>query len=627
MMVPLRQLCGVAGLPRHVSRVRERLSRDGVPVVAVPGAGGLQWHCDSSDLRDDVRRALRAADPGQRDITPSPDADQRWRAASRTERDEAAERWRIARSVQQQLDMGRKLHAAARVVAAQEGCSPNTVKNIWSRVADLPEADWHAALLKAKRGPTPAEDKPEAQAFFAAFCREMQAGAATRTLQDAHCAVARQLGQVLSYRQTRRRWLALDAVTRRAIRRGLADAVDALTPYVAREKPATAMEVVSLDARRADVMVLFPGDSKPVRPSVVLTIDWHSGKRLGWRIAKEEDRETIRSLILDIEREYGLPDMLQADNGRANESLSGLSFRGKRRQVVEELATFFLSRIGVQAYHAAPYNGRAKPVERTFNEDARAERDGFFGERRAYVGNHPGARAKDATGHVTLAEFEAWYAEHCARKNAGTDRRGTGMADRSCDQAFADGLAARAAPPRRLSPAQRRLARFDGETRTPDPKTGAIRINHATFEAPDAAMRARLVNAGKVLVFFDPADLNADVTVTGLEGRMICEALPVKARSPFRDREAVKAQQRARRDSKAYVAAQLDAVMRHAASYRIAAPAVAEKAEPPARPAEKVVSPAFGTPIRPAAPDPTRPDNTREALAWLRAERLRKEIG
>lgn len=540
--VPVRQLCGVAGLPRHVTRLKQRLSRDGIEVVLRDGEGGPAWHCRKSALPEAVRSELIARRaPGIESM--SAKAEARWYAATNRERGEATDRHRVAMSVRQLLDQGRTLHDAARQVAAQEGCSAGTVKNVWRQVEAVPMPDWPAALLKEKRGPKVQGDNPDAALFFAAVCKEIaEAQSATQTLRTAYDRAVDQLGPALSYRQTLRRWRALDDVTRQALWRGLADATDRLTPHVAREKPAAAMELVSLDARQADVRVLFPGDAKPVRPYVVLAIDVHSGKRLGWRVARSEDRETIRALILDIEREHGLPDILQTDNGRANESLSGLSFRGKRREIADELARFFLSRIGVQAYHAAPYNGRAKPVEGTFKLDKLREDNSFFGSRRAYVGNDPLKRRKDATGHVTLAEFEAWYSEHCARENASTDRRGHGMDGRSYDRAFEDGLALRAAPPRQLSASQRRRARFDGVERTPDPKTGAIRANGAVFEAPDATTRGRLAGLGKVLVFFDPADLNADVTVTTLDGRMICEALPVKARTPFMDRGAVKAQ-------------------------------------------------------------------------------------
>jgi len=94
-------------------------------------------------------------------------------------------------------------------------------------------------------------------------------------------------------------------------------------------------------------------------------LDWKSGGLVGFEIMMEEDTQCIasalRNAILNLGR---IPDIVYQDNGKAfkanfftgNKDFEELGFNG------------IYGKLGIKPVYAAPYNARAKVIERFFLE-------------------------------------------------------------------------------------------------------------------------------------------------------------------------------------------------------------------------------------------------------------------
>jgi len=141
---------------------------------------------------------------------------------------------------------------------------------------------------------------------------------------------------------------------------------DKVEPYIIRD--ATVLDVGSVliaDGHRLAFQVINPFTGKPCRANLVGFLDWKSGALMGYEIMLEEDTQCIasalRNAILNLGR---IPDIVYQDNGRA---FRANFFTGDKN--FEELGFNGLyERLGIKPVFAAPYNARAKVIERFFLE-------------------------------------------------------------------------------------------------------------------------------------------------------------------------------------------------------------------------------------------------------------------
>jgi len=149
-------------------------------------------------------------------------------------------------------------------------------------------------------------------------------------------------------------------------REGLKALKDKVESYIVRD--ASVLDVGSVliaDGKLLNFQVINPFTGKPCRVHLVGFLDWKSGGLVGFEIMMEEDTQCIasalRNAILNLGR---IPDIVYQDNGKAfkanfftgNKDFEELGFNG------------IYGKLGIKPVYAAPYNARAKVIERFFKE-------------------------------------------------------------------------------------------------------------------------------------------------------------------------------------------------------------------------------------------------------------------
>lgn len=161
--------------------------------------------------------------------------------------------------------------------------------------------------------------------------------------------------------------------------KGLRDKVE---PYIVRD--ASILDVCSVlvaDGHTLDFQVINPYTGKPCRANLVGFLDWKSTALVGFEIQLTEDTQCIASALRNAILNTGrIPDIVYQDNGRA---FKAKFFQGDKN--FEELGFSGLyGRLGINSVFAAPYNARAKVIERFFKEFT----EGFEKLLPSYIGNN-----------------------------------------------------------------------------------------------------------------------------------------------------------------------------------------------------------------------------------------------
>src|SRR3989339_912948 len=137
-------------------------------------------------------------------------------------------------------------------------------------------------------------------------------------------------------------------------------------PYIVRDASILEVgEVLVADGHRLNFQVLNPFTGKPVRATLVGFLDWKSTALVGYEIMLEENTQCIASALRNSIINLGrIPKIAYQDNGKA---FKAKFFTGEK--VFEELGfNGIYGKLGIQPVFAAPYNARAKVIERFFLE-------------------------------------------------------------------------------------------------------------------------------------------------------------------------------------------------------------------------------------------------------------------
>jgi putative transposase len=139
---------------------------------------------------------------------------------------------------------------------------------------------------------------------------------------------------------------------------------DKVEPFIVRD--ASILEVGQIlvaDGHRLNFQVINPFNGKPCRAVLVGFLDWRSGALVGYEIMLEENTQCIASALRKFNIKLGrIPDIVYQDNGGA---FKAKFFQGGKN--FEELGFSGLyGRLGIKSVFAAPYNARAKVIERFF---------------------------------------------------------------------------------------------------------------------------------------------------------------------------------------------------------------------------------------------------------------------
>ncbi len=279
-----------------------------------------------------------------------------------------------------------------------------------------------------------------------------------------------------------------------------------------------AMQCLNADGHRWDVFVTDEPGSKPYRPLLLAVQDLYSGKFVGWRYAKSESADVVRLAFGDVFKNYGIPDTVWLDNGRAFASkwITGGTPNRFRFKVKDDDPVGFMTALGIEVRFTKPYHGQSKPIERAFRDfcDHIAKHPAFEG---AYTGNSPVAKPENyGSRAIPIDQFKAVVDAGIAAHNARTGRRtrvckGVSSFDQVFEASYAD------APVRQAGEAQLRSLMLAAEKRYANKKTGALELYGTQYWSAEIAT----LRGNYVVVRFDPDHLDQPVHVYKLDGSYV----------------------------------------------------------------------------------------------------------
>lgn len=570
--------------------------------------GGLEYH--ASLLPDAARAALTTA-ANDAEAAPRADRESAWMRFDRLGSPAKAEAkrrlaavQRVEALIQAGMTKGRAIGetaAEARRLARAEGGEPaftcSTLYAWFGRIAGVAVADRVAYLAPSHAGrQTTAEIDAELWELYKAdYLRPAKATHAACYGRLTRIAEAR--GLPLPSAKTLQRRLEREIPRQVAILKRLGQGdLDHSFPHMTRSRAALSpLEVINLDGHTWDVRVQWP-DGEISRPLSLAVQDIFSGKVLAVRFDRTLNQHLVRLALADTFRDHGLPTRVLMDNGRENAARSisgGQTGRWRWKKLSEEGHSGLLTDLGIEALFATPYWGQAKPVERAFRDWA-----GELAKHPAFEGAYTGRNTVEKPANygeraIPVAEFEAIVRREVAVLNARQGRRGLGMAGRSFDQVFAEGV--ERMPPKRATAEQLRMALAASKPLTLDGRENTITlIGGARFWSPQLGALKRQ----PVTVRFDPENLQAPVHVYDLGGRYLCDAQLVETGS-FDNVHQAQAQRRRVKDYRKAAKALAAAEIKLDAAAVAAALPDFEPAPQPAPSSSTIVRPAFGVPSKP----------------------------
>ena len=164
----------------------------------------------------------------------------------------------------------------------------------------------------------------------------------------------------------------VDPATRVALREGEKALKDKIEPYLERDIAGLeSNEIFVCDHSQCDFFVLDE-EGNPKRAVLTAWMDMRSRSFVGYKLSFNPNLNTIMHSFADACRNYGIPEHIYIDNGkdyRAYQFAGGRINSSKKEVKVEEWkATSMLEILDVQPHFSNPYNARAKPIERKFQD-------------------------------------------------------------------------------------------------------------------------------------------------------------------------------------------------------------------------------------------------------------------
>jgi hypothetical protein len=560
--------------------------------------GGLEFHQSLFPARAQAQLARAAANAPARGAAHDIEAErsERWRALAalpRAAREKAERKLAAIQAVETLEAVGESRSRAVQMAAPHHGCSERTLWSWLTSVDGVPRQDRLAWLVPqhrlAERTVETAEIAAEAWDRFKAFYLTPE----RRTV--AHCYdmvadLAGRHGWAWPSRKTIERRIRAEIPRQTLVlARDGVEALKALSPAQIRDRNTLhALECVNADAHKIDVRVMMP-DGRVIRPMLVAFGDVYSGRLLSYRIDESENAWAVMGAFSDMINAFGVPYHVVLDNGRgfASKQITGGIANRFRFKVLDSDPLGVIPRLGCQVHWTIPYNGRAKPIERTFRDlaDRLAKDPRFAG---AYVGKSPVDKPgyeRGKAGSVPFALFEEVVAEGIAAHNTRPGRRGQTHHGRSLAETFDESYAT--APIRMPLEEAKRLCLMGATGITARAPDGRIVFQGNAYWSDWCPTIA----GKRVTVRFDPADLHAGLHIEDSSGRGLGHAACID-KVGFLDVEGAQTHARANR---ARLRAERDRLA--AINTMLAAEAAADLA--PAR-EDRPPSPTVIRPVRPS---------------------------
>ena len=584
---------GLPGLPSTPSALIRRATRENWQRRERAGrGGGFEYHYTS--LPEVALTAYLVGNrPAKVEVaSPADDSEllwQRYDDLPSTHKDEAERRLAAIQAVEALTDRGIGRVKAVAHVAAEIGANEATIRRWLSAIKGAHRSDRLPILAPKWTGGGKAAECPEEawdliKADYLRKSKPSFSGCYERL-----CRVAAERGWTLPSERTMLRRIEREIPTpvmlfEREGREALARA------YPAQQRDHStfhALEAVNADGHKFDVFCKWP-DGTIGRPIGLFWQDIRSAKCLAYRIDRTETADAVRLSFGDLVDEYGVPDRVFLDNGRAFSSkwITGqMEFRHRFKRTKEE-PLGILTQLGIEVTWATPYHGQAKPIERMFRDfcDRVSKHPAFEG---AYTGNNPTAKPENyGSRAVPIEEFLRILDQEIVYHNAKPGRR-TPVCNGvlSFDQAFEESY--RQAPIRQITEAQRRLWLLAAENVSASRVDGAINFMGNRYWSD----RMSVLMGKRLTIRFDPDQLHAGIHVYQRDGRYVGFVECVMA-AGFADTEAARAHAHARKSWTKHWKGIAEAEKRMTAA-EVAARLPAPDAPEPA-PETKVVRPVFG---------------------------------
>ena len=437
-------------------------------------------------------------------------------------KDKAKFRLSVLDTVQAMTLNGSNKDLAVALIAAQHKLATSSIWGWYSRIHGQNRADWLPFLADRYVGRTATVEMPdEAWEAFKDFYLRLEAPTLTRCYRDVG-KLAQARGWTLPSEKTFARKLEREIAPKviTLCRKGV-DALKRMFPAQERDRSMFhSLEAIDGDGHKWDVFVRWT-DGEILRPMMVAWQDLYSGKILAWRVAKSENRDSLRLSLGDVVEQFGIPNRLYIDNTRAfaNKWLTGGAPHRFRWKLRDEDPIGICEQLGIEVHFVTPYSGQSKPIERVFRDFAQdaAKAPEFVG---AYTGNNPMAKPENyQSSAVPLDTFLKVVAREIGDWNARQGRRSAVAAGRSFDDCFAESYAAAAGRGLIQKPTneQRRLWLLAAEGVTAASRDGALKLLGNRFWSEFLHHH----RGDKLIARFDPENLLAGLHVYALDGRYL----------------------------------------------------------------------------------------------------------
>lgn len=220
------------------------------------------------------------------------------------------------------------------------------------RERDMTVPAWAPAFLKCYQKP----EKPTVEHAYREFLKEQGTAAA-----DAP-----------SIWQVRRFLDKVGNVTLEMGRMGERE-IKALKPFVRRGfENLLPTDIYSADGHTFDAEVQHPLHGRPFRPEITTVVDIATRRATGWSVGLAESAFAVLDALRHAVFNGGIPAVLYVDNGS-----------GYKNQLMTDVATGLMARLGIEMVNSLPYNSQARGVierlHQTIWVNAAKEVTGYIG--------------------------------------------------------------------------------------------------------------------------------------------------------------------------------------------------------------------------------------------------------
>lgn len=201
------------------------------------------------------------------------------------------------------------------------------------RERDMTVPEWAPAFLAYYQRP----EKPTVEHAYREFLKAWGA--------------EKPLAKVPSVWQVRRFLQKVGNVSREIGRLGERE-LKTLKPFVRRRfENLLPGDIYSADGHTFDAEVQHPLHGRPFRPEITTVVDIATRKAVGWSIGLAESALAVLDALRDACLKHGIPAVFYVDNGS-----------GYKNEMMLDVATGFMARLGIEMINSLPYNSQARGV-------------------------------------------------------------------------------------------------------------------------------------------------------------------------------------------------------------------------------------------------------------------------